>query len=202
MEPIHNHEAVTGWVSADLKGWTPVEGFAEGDIRFTIDVDHRVRYFRMRPCPDRINEVRGWHRGRPLVRSDWRASNLFAPTFPADAAWTATVTVDQVFAGSYLAIPVFGPHVPEAVYAAACCEGRYLGAARRAPSYPSNVFECSVRQGSNYTYFIPLDKSVEGKCIDVTLLGLDTCAKDELRGEVWITAYPTPHVARTVLLKR
>jgi len=202
MQPLRNEEAAPGWVSADLLNWTPVEGFAEGDIHFRIEVDHPVRYFRMRNCPDRINEARGFHRGRPLVRDAWRASNLFAPTFPADAAWSATVTVDQMWPGSYLAVPVFASHVPEAVYAAARCDGRYLGAARRAVSYPSNAFECIVRPGRSYTYFIPMDGAVEGKPIDVVLLGLDTCAKDELRGEVWITAHPTPHVARTVLLKR
>ncbi len=202
MQPIRNHEAVSGWVSADLQNWIPVKGFAEGDLLFTINVDFPVRYFRMNRCPDRINEVRGSYRGESLVRSDWGASNLFAFNFPVDTAWKASVTVDEVHAGSYLVIPVFGPHVPEAVYAAASCEGEFLGAARRAPSYPSNIFEQTVRPGQNYSYFIPLDKKHAGKPIEVYLLGLDSCGKEELSSEVWVTAHPGPHVAKSVVLTK
>ena len=200
LQPLKNHEAVAAAVSADLKTWTPIRGFAEGDIRFTINVDHPVRYVRLRNCPDRINEARGYLRGRSLDRTKWRASNLFANRFPATSAWTASVTVNQVHPGSYLAVAVFGRHVPEAVYAAARCGDRYLGAARRAPSYPVNAWECSVARGSNYTYFIPLDKQVQGKTIDVVLMGLKECAGDELSAEVWLSARPSPHRSRRVVL--
>jgi hypothetical protein len=112
------------------------------------------------------------------------------------------VTLDEIHEGSYLAIPVFGPHVAESVYAGAKCKNEYLGASRRAPSYPSNAFEGIVQPGQNYTYFIPLDKSFEGKEIDVYLLGRAECASDEITSEVWVTAYPSPHVKKSVLLKR
>ena len=36
--------------------------------------------------------------------------------------------------------------------------------------------------------------------IDVFLLGNRDCAKDELTSEVWVTAYPTPYVSKTVTL--
>lgn len=201
LQPLKNHEAVSAAVSADLRSWTPVKGFAEGDIHLPINVGHPVRYVRLRSSPDRINEVRGYFRGRALDRTKWRASNLFAHNFPATVAWSASVTVNEVHDGSYLVVPVFGPHVPEAVYAAARCQDRYLGAARRAPSYPVNAWECEVSRGQCYTYFIPLDKHVQGKPIDVVLMGLDACAKDELRSEVWVTAHPSPHRARTVVLR-
>ena len=120
----------------------------------------------------------------------------------AESAWRATVTVNEIHPGSYLAVPVYGPHVPEAVYAAARCGDEYIGAARRAPSYQANPFEGRVRAGRNYTYFIPLTKDLEGKPLDVVLLGTAECASDELKSEVWVTAYPTPHVGRRVVLKR
>jgi len=202
LQPIKNHEAVRAHVSADLKSWTPVKGFAEGDIHFEMDVGHPVRYLRMRPCPDRIGEVRGYCRGKALDRTLWRASNLFSAMCRADAAWQATVTVDEVHPGSYLAVPVHGRHVPEAVYAAARCGEEYIGAARRAPSYQANVFEGRVRAGRNYTYFIPLAKEHAGKPLDVVLMGTAECASDEIRSEVWVTAHPTPHVARRVILRR
>jgi hypothetical protein len=202
LQPLRNHEATSGWVSADLKTWTQVEGMAEGDLHFNIKVNHPFRYFRMRNCPDRINEVRGFYQGDKLVRNQWRASNLFGRSLDATVAWHAKVTLDEIHEGSYLAIPVFGPHVAESVYAGAKCKNEYLGASRRAPSYPSNAFEGIVQPGQNYTYFIPLDKSFEGKEIDVYLLGRAECASDEITSEVWVTAYPSPHVKKSVLLKR
>lgn len=203
LQPLKNHEAVrSASVSSDLKNWTPIDGFAEGDIHFTIRADRPVRYLRMRACPDRINEARGSYRGQRLDRSLWRASNLFAGQFPATFAWSASVRVNEVHPGSYLAVAVNGPHVPEAVYAAARCGDRYLGAARRAPSYPANVWECAVSRGHNYTYFIPLDPSVAGQPLDVLLLGLQTAASEELSAEVWITAHPPPHTMRRVTLTR
>ncbi len=200
LQPLKNHEAVSASVSADLRSWSPIRGFAEGDIHFAINVDHPVRYIRLRNCPDRINEARGYFRGQPLIRSKWRASNLFAYHFPATFAWTTTVTVNEIHPGSYLAVAIHGPHVPEAVYAAARCGDRYLGASRRAPSFPANAWECPVRRGSNYTYFIPVKKDVQGKQIDVVLLGLSTSAGEQLSAEVWLTAFPSPHTSRRVML--
>lgn len=203
MQPLKNHEAVRRcWVSADLKTWTPVKGVAEYDLKFDIQVDHSVRYFKMQPSPDRVNHVRGFSEGVALDRSKWRASNLFAPNLNVEHAWQATVKVDQVFSGSYLVVPVFGPHVKESVYAAARCGGEYLGAARRAPAYPVNPFECTVSGGKSDSYFIPLAARHAGKPIDVFLLGNKNCPRKELRSEVWVTAYPTPHLCKPVKLCR
>ena len=201
MQPQKNHEAIRrAYVSADLKEWIQVKGFAEEDLIIDIDVDRPVRYFKMQPTPERVNEVRGSFKGQQLDRSKWRASNLFAPVFDAKHAWSVTVQLDEIHDGSYLAIPVFGPHVPEAVYASVRCGNTYVGAPRRAAAYPVNSWECSANRGKNYTYFVPLDKELEGKSVDVCLLGLETCAHDELTSEVWITTYPRPNITRTVIL--
>lgn len=202
MQPIRNHEAVAGFISDNLVDWTPVSGFAEFDITFDLSAQKPFRYFKARPCPDRINAVHAFAEGAALDRSGWRASNLFAHEFQTEAAWSATIRVDRVFPGSYLVVPVFGPHVPESVYAGARCEGEYLGAARRAAAYPVNPFECSASRGKCYSYFIPLDTRVEGRDIEVYLLGDKTCTAEELSSEVWLTTHPTPHVCRSVILKR
>lgn len=203
MQPVRNHEAVRqAWVSADLKTWIPVTGFAEDDLFFEIAVDHPVRYFKMQPTPDRVNEVRASFRGESLNRQGWRASNLFDPEFKTEHAWSAAAAIRQVAAGSYLAIPVYGPFVPEAVYAAVKCGDRYIGAPRRAVAYLSNTFVGGVENRHCYTYFVPLDKDLEGKTIEVFLLGRESCQADELSGEVWVTAYPGPHVSKQVILKR
>jgi len=202
LQPLKNHEGVGAEVSTDLVNWRPIRGFIENDVGFVMAPERPVRYLRMRRFPDRMNEIRGYLRGRALERSAWRASNLFAAKLDATVAWQATVTVAEVHPGSYLAVPVYGPHVPEAVYAAARCGDEHIGAARRAPSYQANVFEGRVRAGSNYTYFIPLAKEHECKALDVVLLGTAECATDEIRTEVWVTAHPTPHVGRRVIVRR
>jgi len=101
-----------------------------------------------------------------------------------------------------MVVPVFGPHVPESVYAAARCGDEYLGASRRAAAYPANSFECPVVKGKSCSYFIPLEKRHAGKRIEVFLLGNKECPADAVSSEVWVTAYPPPHVARIVTLQR
>ena len=203
MQPQKNHEAVRrAFVSSDLKEWIQVKGFAEEDLIFDINVDQPLRYFKMLPTPERVNEVRGSYKGTALNRSAWRASNLFAGNFPASHAWSVSVQLDEIHDGSYLVIPVFGPHVTEAVYAAMKCDGRYIGAPRRAAAYKANTWECNVNGGKCYSYFIPLGKSLEGKTAELYLLGLDSCAHEEISSEVWMTAYPTPHVCKSLVLKR
>lgn len=202
MQPLKNHEAVRrAYVSSDLKEWIQVKGFAEEDLIFDISVDKPVRYFKMQPTPDRVNRVTAAFKGKEIDCKGWRASNLFAPEFNAEHAWSATFQIDEIQDTSYLAIPVFGPHVPEAVYAAAKCEGKYIGSPRRASAFRANSWECRANGGKNYTYFIPLDKSLEGKTIEVYLLGLETCAHKEIKSEAWITAYPIPYSSKTVVLR-
>ncbi len=200
MQPINNHEAVRAYVSTDLRDWREVRTIAEYDIVFHLDASRPIRYFKIVMAPERVNAVRGYWEGRLLDRSGWRASNLFAYEFKAVAAWSATVKIDQAFPGSYLAVPVFGPQVPESLYAGARCGDEYLGAPRRAAAYPVNPFECSIARGKCYTYFIPIEPCHAGKEIEVFLLGNKECAKDALTSEVWVTAYPAPYVSKTVTL--
>jgi ribosomal protein L21E len=200
MQPINNHEAVRAYVSTNLRDWSEVSTIAAFDIVFNLDPAMPIRYFKIAMGPERVNAVKGYRNGELLDRSGWRASNLFAHEFKTEAAWSATVKIDQVFPGSYLVVPVFGPHVPESVYAGARCGDEYLGASRRAAAYPANPFECPAVKGKCYSYFIPLEQRHAGKEIEVCLLGNKDCAKEELASEVWVTAYPTPHEAKIVTL--
>ena len=99
-------------------------------------------------------------------------------------------------------MPIYAEHGAETVYAAARTPDGYLGAPRRAPSYPCNSFECPVRAGGgNYTYFIPLEPELVGKPIDVYMLGNAAANLDGARCEIWLTAYPIPYAARSVTLQ-
>lgn len=60
----------------------------------------------------------------------------------------------------------------EGAYAALKVDGNYVGASSRAVSYPANPWEnATVRSDSNYTYFFPLNKSMERKQIEAFVLG-------------------------------
>jgi hypothetical protein len=100
-----------------------------------------------------------------------------------------------------LAIPINGIHGKEGAYAAAKIDGQLVGAPDRAVSFPSNTWEYYVREyDRNYTYYIPLDKSMIGKPIEVYVLGMNKDA-GELKPEVWLTAYPIPFTEKELVLK-
>ena len=100
--------------------------------------------------------------------------------------------LDEIAEGSYLSVAINGKHGIEGAYAGAKIHGKYFGAPDRASSYPANNWEfMTARRDNNYTYYIPLDKSMIGKEIEVFAMGYD---KDNLNfdPELWITAYPHP----------
>ena len=69
-------------------------------------------------------------------------------------------------------------------------------------SYPANPWEnATVLSDSNYTYFYHLDKSMEGKQIEVFVLGYES-DKLNLKPEVWITAYPIPYEEKLMKVYR
>lgn len=113
--------------------------------------------------------------GKLLDRTAWRASNLFAhpDALPSTAAWSASVTVDEITPTSYLCVAVEGKHGKEGCYAAIRRNGKLVGAPNRAPSYPAIPWENPVSgRDSGYTYFFPLDESMVGEKLDVVLLGM------------------------------
>ncbi len=71
----------------------------------------------------------------------------------------------------YLSVACEGKTGCENVYCVARVEGRYYSFPSRAPSYPSNTFECVVSKTErNYTFYLPLDKAWENKEIEIFAL--------------------------------
>ena len=199
LQPLKWQEGLVGAVSADLKTWTPVRGFINGDIELAIPSnepsDEPVRYFRLNGSPELVREVRGSYRGKALNRSRWRASNLFAPyrSAAAETAWSAGFELEELAPNSYLVLAVHGEHGEELVSAAIRTPAGYIGAYGRAPSFRANVWECPVsRTTGNTSWFFKLDPSLIGQPLEAVLLGLEGCQR-EIRAELWITCYPTPH---------
>ena len=181
--------------SRDLKEWTPAEEvLQEGDLLDIYPPQGEWRYFRMRHAPERTAEIEGFLDGEALDLGKWTASNLFAhpDAVPAVAAWSATVTVDEIIPTSYLCVAVEGEHGQQGAYAAIRIGDRLIGAPDRAPSYPVNPWEFPVRRhDSGYTYFFPLDDSMVGEQLEVVLLGMEGGGQ-ELEPSVWITARELP----------
>jgi len=202
LQPIKSQEGVWGAVSADLKTWTQVHFFATEDLTARLPGEQPIRYVRLDGCPDHITEVRGSFRGEALDRTGWRASNLFGRyrSAPATGAWSLKFTLDEAAGGAYLAIACHGRHGAEAVYAALRVADGYAGAPTRSPSYPSNTWECAVRQtDGHYTYYIPVTDEMVGPPLEAVALLLKG-GESDIRVEAWLTAYPVPLAGRELVL--
>ena len=117
-------------------------------------------------------------------------------------AWNGNFSLRQVPKGSYLCVAINGRHGIEGAYATLKVDGRYIGAASRAVSYPANPWEnATVLSDSNYTFFFPLDKSMLGKQIDVFVLCY-VSDKLNLKPVVFITAFPIPYEEKLMIVYR
>ena len=204
LQPFRTEEGAWGDVSVDLKTWHPQQFWCSDKIVANIQSEEPIRYLTLNGCPDKITHVRGFHKGVELDRSEWRASNLFAPSnlAPSHKSWALDFELDEYVPGSYLAIAINGVHGIEKAYAAVRVADGYAGAPRRSPSFPSNTWECPVRQTDrNTTYFIPVTPEMIGQPLQAVVLLLGdrnwaweapTFTDAVLAPEVWITAYPTP----------
>lgn len=189
------NEQLGAQFSTDLLEWTPAEELiVHGNTLNIYPPAGEWRYFRMQMAPERIAEIEAWRGDLALPRDDWRASNLFShpDARPADKAWSATVSIDELTPTSYLCVAIEGEHGEEGAYAALRVDGKPVGAPSRATSYPSNTWEYPVRRlKTGFTYFFPLDASYLGKEIEVVVLGMKDGGKD-LEPSVWLTARELP----------
>lgn len=192
LQPLLLDEGNYAEVSSDLKNWKSITYYAGEEM--VIDIDESIRYLRLGAQPGRIVEIEAKKNGKMLDRSNWTASNLFAHAkkMETQQTWQANFKLDEIPEGSYLSIAINGKHGTEGAYAAAKVDGEYLGCPDRAVSFPSNTWEfVNSRRDSNYTYYLPLDKSMIGKNIEVFVMGYDKEHTD-IKPEVWISANPTP----------
>jgi hypothetical protein len=203
LQPWKSGEAVTLEVSEDLKNWREIKILAGNTLTVKIDPGKPVRYVRFRGTPDKVIEVTGFLNGRALDRTGWRGSNLFSPysRLKAVNAWSAKTTINEIHPGSYLAVALEGEHGIEGAYAAIRVDGKPVGAADRSPSYPVNPWEYPVvAVNSHYTYYIPLTKEMEGKEMDIIVLGMNGGVAN-FQPVAYLTCYPTPVKKLELVLK-
>ena len=200
LQPLKRDEAWVADVSANLKEWKRIVLFAGKTVKMNLEHAGPVRYLRFAGCPEQIFEIEGFKDGRPVDRSAWKASNLLGRFREIEKSWSGSFVLNEITSNSYLAVAVNGEHGEEGVYAAARLDGEYLGAPDRSVSYPSNTWEYYVsRADRNTTSYIPLKKEMEGKTIDIYVLGLNKSIT-EIKPEVWMTAFPVPYVTKELVL--
>lgn len=162
------------------------------------------RYLRLPDCPFRLTEVFGVRNGQSVDRSKWHACNLFR-TYgqggcQAAQVWKGQFHLDEALEGSYLCIAVNGEHGAEGAWAGLKVEGKYIGCPDRAPSYKCNPWEFqSGNSEKNYTFYIPITADLIGKDLEAWTL---TFNDQQVKPEVWITAYPIPFQQKELHLQR
>lgn len=188
-------------VSEDLKTWRPARLAQDGrNIRIECDPKQPVRYLKTDLVPERLVEIRGFAHGQELDRTGWRASWLFPRFKEVRKAWVLPFTLRPAAPGSYLAVACHGVHGREGAWVALRIDGRWVGAPRRAPSYPVNPWEYPVSQTDrNYSYFIPVTPDMPGKPCEIVVLAFDSQHLD-FTPDVWLTAYPIPYQEKTLTL--
>ncbi len=204
MQPWKSGEAVFLEVSDNLKDWTEIRILGMSTLKITLDPEKPVRYVRFRGTPDKVREVKGYLNGKLLDRSNWRGSQLFSPysRVKAENAWSATTRINEISEGAYLAVCLEGEHGIEGAYAAIRVDGKPVGASDRSPSYPVNPWEYpAIKANSHYTYYIPLTKEMEGKNIDIVVLGMQG-GVSSFKPTAYLTCYPKPYKKMELVLKK
>ena len=202
LQPFKSWEAMRAEVSTNLKDWEPITFLAGMEMELELDPSEPVRYVRLQGTPEEVLEIEGYRNGKAVDRTEWRASHHFAAyrRNPAREAWESSFTLDEVPAGSYLAIALNGKHGVEGAYAAIRVNGLPLGAPDRSVSYSANQWEYPVRRrDSNYTYYFPLNEEMKGAKIDAVVLVMKD-GISEFKPEVWITSYPIPFEKKELML--
>ncbi len=204
MQPWKTEEATFLEVSDNLFDWEEIRILANKTMKVKLDPAKSVRYIRFRGTPDKVIEINAYLNGEKLDRTKWRASHIFSPYYQikAEKAWAASTVLNEIPDGSYLAVCLEGEHGIEGAYAAIRVEGKPVGAPDRSPSYPCNPWEYPVvKAKSHYTYYIPLTSDMQGKKIDVVVLGMKGGVSD-FKPEVWLTCYPAPYEEKELILIR
>lgn len=200
-------QAVDVYVSTDLKDWKRLGMLSGLDSRLDMSGVGAVRYLRFNDCPLRLSEITGYRGGKKVSTEGWKVNNLFEGYGPegignATNAWRSDFVLDDIPENSYLCIAINGRHGNEMAWAGIKVDGEYVGCPDRAPSYPSNTFECPVRRtDSNYTYYVPLTPDMKGKKIEAWVLAMrDDPEGMEIDPEIWLSNYPYPFCTSTIEL--
>ena len=187
LHPLLQEEGNFVEISTDLQNWKTLTYLA--GLKMTIDIQKDVRYLRFKYQPGQIVEIEAYFDGKKIDRTNWKASNLFAhpDRMKAVKSYRSAFTLNEIAKNSYLSVALNGKHGVEGAYIAAKINEKLVGAPDRASSYPSNTWEyVNEKRSSNYTYYIPLNKSYTGQKIEIFVMAYDK-ENTSFKPEVWLS---------------
>ena len=150
--------------------------------RASFKIGDSIRYFRLKNPVDRIYSIKVFSSAaespaeksgapREIKLKNPSLTNLFAhyDEKVSRYAQTAEFTLENLPQKPYVAVAFDGVTGEEGVMCVAEIDGEVKGFPSRAPAFSSNAFEYPVHfVNGNYTFFLPLKKSDEGKKIKIT----------------------------------
>jgi hypothetical protein len=189
------------FVSVDLKSWTPVTVNKEGDmVNISITGKQEFRYLKIDVAPIKVAEIKGFVKGRPVLRNGWRASNLFPENFDKPKiAWKNNITLTEAGNGSYLALAVPGKYKNDKVFSVLKIGDQLISPTDRSPSFLYNNWEHYETKPGNYTFYFPVTSEMVNKKIEVILIGSED-GLQKIKPEIWITNYLKPLEQKTLVL--
>ena len=208
LQPYNMDDGAYFYISEDLKRWKECGFIPELHTVLDCSRSGAFRYFRFGRSPIRIAEVCGYSGGHPLEREEWKASNVF---FKYDGwychpkkAWSASFTLDEIPEGAYLCVAINGKCGIDGAFAGFRIDGKPVGCPDRAPSYPCNEWEAGlIKNDSNLTYYLPLDKKMAGAQFDAVVMSVaeeEGC--DNLDIKVYMSLYPWDKGGNMVKIKK
>ncbi len=183
-----NFNPETVEVSNDLSGWGSVKyQLNEGEMVVDLSLNVPFRYLRLTKSPSEVAEIEGFSNQKRVNREHWKASNLFGQVNAADSklCWKYEGKLSGIGNDAYLSVTVSAKCKEESVFAWMIADGKIITAKDRAPSFPYNNWEHFSVADNDLTFYIPVDKKLEGKPIQVMLMSSDVKLQD-MKPEVWL----------------
>jgi len=183
-----NFNPETVEVSDDLSAWESVKyQLMEGEMVVDLSLNVPFRYLRLTKSPSEVAEIEGFSNQKRVNREHWKASNLFGQVNTADSklCWKYEGKLSGIGKDSYLSVTVPANCEEETVYAWMIADGKIITAKDRAPSFPYNNWEHFSVADKDLTFYILVDKKLEGKPIQVMLMSSDIKQQD-MKPEVWL----------------
>ncbi|MHA1680583.1 MAG: discoidin domain-containing protein, partial [Promethearchaeota archaeon] len=164
-----------------------------------------ARYFIMEGTPDDVFEINAMVGGAwrtPEERESWHGTFMFENSKDIEfcQAWSTTITLNELPAGSKLCVACEGRHDAEGVYAVLRVNGSLVGAPERAPAYMGHPWEHLIQNSQeNYTYYFPIKEAWLNQPIEVICFGTEYYNGD-CHPDVWVTTWPDAFVHKKLIL--
>ncbi|NEW84958.1 MAG: discoidin domain-containing protein [Mariniphaga sp.] len=176
-------------ISEDLTSWQSVQFESKNtELLVNLSGNKTFRYLRMAKSPVKVAEIEGFLQNKTVNRDLWKASNLFGMTKENDAklCWKYEGKISGIGKKAHLSVTAPASCKDGSLYVWMVVDGKIIGAADRAPAFPYNNWEHFGNPDKNFTFYIPVNETMEGKPVQVMLLSTDGKLQ-AMKPEVWLT---------------